>query len=61
MHFYWDRRESNPEPLGLREFLTVCPAKSVKKVAKKSEALLRAEQNCHNFIKIQYFQNLYSL
>ena len=41
--FCWGRPGSNRGPLGLRQFLTVCPAKTVKKVAEWSEARLRAE------------------
>ena len=42
-HFYSGRRDSNPGPFGLAEILTVCPAKTVKKVAERSEALVRTE------------------
>ena len=41
--FVWGRPGSNRGPLGLRQFLTVRPAKTVKKLAERSEALLRAE------------------
>ena len=41
--FCWGRPGSNRGPLGLRQFLTVGPAKTVKKVAERSEALLRVE------------------
>ena len=41
--FDWGRPGSNRGPLGLRQFLTVRPAKTVKKLAERSEALLRAE------------------
>ena len=39
--FDWGRPGSNRGPLGLRRFLTVRPAKTVKKVAELSKALLR--------------------
>ena len=39
--FDWGRPGSNRGPLGLRRFLTVRPAKTVKKVAERSKALLR--------------------
>ena len=41
--FVWGRPGLNRGPLGLRQFLTVRPAKTVKKLAERSEALLRAE------------------
>ena len=41
--FDWGRPGSNRGPLGLRQFLTVRPAKSVKKVAERSKALSKAE------------------
>ena len=42
-HFVWGRQGSNRGPLRLRQFLTVLPAKTVKKVAEWSEAQLRME------------------
>ena len=39
--FDWGRPGSNRGPLGLRQFLTVRPAKSVKKVAERSKALFK--------------------
>jgi hypothetical protein len=41
--FVWGHPGSNRGPFGLWQFLTVRPAKTVKKLAERSEALLRAE------------------
>ena len=43
--FVWGRPGSNRGPLGLRQFLTVRPAKTVKKVAERSKALVRVDIN----------------
>ena len=39
----WRRPGSNPRPIGLGEILTVRPAKTVKKLAERSEAWCKKE------------------
>ena len=54
--FVWGRPGLNQGPLGLRQFLTVRPAKSVKKVAERSKALVKADlQIAITFSKMNIF------